>query len=117
MMLKELLASDPTGTQVTVEYLGEPSAALLFRREDLGDEEIEEELEIWLETAEQEEADDDLVLCGVHPIGDDTQVERLFYFRPSKGDDGPVYSLDVDGTVVPGTLTQFAENFDCFKKP
>ena len=49
-------------------------------------------MEAWLETAEDEE---DLVLCGFHPIDEEFQVERLFYYKKSE-DRAVVYSLDVD---------------------
>jgi len=109
------LITDPRGTPVTVEHLDEDSQALLFERDSL-DEEWAEELEIWLETAEEEEADDDLVLVGFHPIGEDTQVERLIYYRKSSGDSGPIFTLDVDGTAVPGTLAQWKDSSAAFTK-
>lgn len=112
--LKSLIAS-PSGTPVHVEYLDEQTTALLFEASSL-DEEWAEELEIWLETAEEEQANDDLLLIGLHPIDDDTQVERLFYLKASEGGEaGPVYSLDVDGTVVPGTLAKFGDSLSIFK--
>ena len=106
------MLTDPTGTRVRVSRNDETSEALFFTYGKLADE-LAEELEIWLETAENENADKDLILFGYHPVGDGTQVERLFYVRKSKGGfKGPVYQLDVDGTVVPGTLDDWAPSFD-----
>lgn len=114
MSLKKLI-TDPSGTQVQVQYQDESSLALLFEPDSL-DEEWAEELEIWLETAEEEQANDDLQLFGLHPVGEDTQVDRLFYLKKSEGgENGPVYSLDVDGTVVPGTMERFGEGLSIFK--
>lgn len=110
MTLEELIASDPGGTIVAIDNVD--GQAMLFRREDLDPDWAEEELETWLETAEEEEGDPDLVLFGYHPV--EPQVERLLYFRRSEGPEGPIYALDVDGTAVPGTLTEYASNFDVF---
>lgn len=87
--------------------------AVLFRRDEVDLDEVEEEMETWLETAEEEEEDEDLVLCGFHPIDEEFQVERLFYYKKSE-DGAVVYSLDVDGTAVPGTLETFSNSFACF---
>ena len=92
----------------------EPTHAILFQRDQIELEEVDEDLEVWLETAEEEEEDEDLVLCGYHPVDDDTQVERLFYYRKSENG-RVVYSLDVDGTAVPETLETFCESFACFE--
>ncbi len=108
----ESLLTEPSGTRVRVTRDDETSFALFFKQSKLEDD-LTEELDVWLETAEDETADKDLVLFGMHPVGDDTQVERLLYVRKSKGGfTGPVYSLDVDGTVVPGTLDEWAPSFD-----
>ncbi len=109
------LITDISGTRVRVEHQGEETTALLFDRDNL-DEEWAEELEIWLETAEEEEQDEDLILIGLHPVGDDTQVDRLLYYRESAGPTGPIYALDVDGTAVPGTLEVWKANSDAFTK-
>ncbi len=108
------LITNISGTHVSVEHQGEQSTALLFDRDNL-DEEWAEELETWLETAEDEEEDDDLILIGLHPIGDDTQVERLLYYRESAGPTGTIFALDVDGTVVPGTLAPWKTSSDAFR--
>lgn len=108
--LVETLMFDLSGTEVQVEVDGESSLALIFDADELGDD-WAEELEIWLETAEDERKDKDLILFGFHPVGDNTQVERLLYFRKSAGGaTGPVFGLSVDGTVVPGTLGEWAES-------
>lgn len=107
------LITNISGTHVSVEHQGEQTTALLFERESL-DEDWAEEVDGWLETAEDEEEDDDLVLIGLHPIDDDTQVERLLYYRESAGPTGTVFSLDVDGTAVSGTLTPWKTNSDAF---
>ena len=109
------LITDISGTKVSVEHQGEQTTALLFDRDNL-DEEWAEELEIWLETAEDEEEDDDLILIGLHPIGEDTQVDRLLYYRESSGPTGTIYALDVDGTAVPGTLEAWKTSSDAFTK-
>ncbi len=113
--LVESLMFDLSGTEVAVEVDGESSLALIFDRDELGDD-WAEELEIWLETAEEEDKDKDLVLFGFHPVGDNTQVERLLYFRKSSGGAaGPIFGLSVDGTVVPGTLGEWAEGCEAIK--
>ena len=114
MTYEELVAKSPSNSPVTLEHEGAQSSAILFRREAVHPQWEEEEFEVWLETAEDEEDDDDLELCGLHPVGEGTQVERLFWRRPSEGANGKVYVVDVDGTVVPGTLDVFAESFDIF---
>ncbi len=107
------LITKPSGTHVSVEHDGEQTTALLFDRESLH-EDWAEEVDGWLETAEEEEEDDDLVLIGLHPIDDGTQVERLLYYRESAGPSDTVYSLDVDGTAVSGTLAPWKTSSDAF---
>ena len=114
MMTLEDLVNEPGGARAGVQHQGELTHAILFLERGGLDPDWEEELEIWLETAEAEQADPDLVLFGFHPIDEGTQVERLFYRRPSEGAEGPVYTLDVDGTAVPGSLAKFADNVDVF---
>lgn len=108
------LITNISGTHVSVEHEGEQTTALLFDRESLH-EDWAEEVDGWLETAEDEEEDDDLVLVGLHPIDEGTQVERLLYYRESAGPTGTVFSLDVDGSVVPGTLSPWKTSSDAFR--
>ena len=104
------------GTGAADQYAEHPTPthAILFHRDQVDLDELEEEMESWLETAEDEEDDEDLVLCGFHPIDGDLQVERLFYYKKSE-DGAVVYSLDVDGTAVPDTLEAFSQTFACFE--
>lgn len=107
----EELLSDPSGTEVSLFRDGETSRALLFEPGALG-EDWSEELEIWLETAEDVVGDEDLIPFAIHPVGPDTQVERLLYVRTSKGGHaGPIFALDVDGTAVPDSLHEWAPSF------
>lgn len=110
-----LVRLDATGTGAEDQYGNEVTHALLFRRENCDPEFVEDELEVWLETAEDEEANEDLVIIGCHPTDEHLQFERLFYQKKSLGPEGPVFSLDVDGTAVPGTFREFAPSLSCFK--
>ena len=115
MTLEDLIAANPAGTVVDVEYYEDepPTQALLFRRELL-DEDWEVDLQDWMDTGEEYEDDEDLVLFGIHGVGEDTQVDMLFYYRKSDGDEGPIYTVDVDGTIVPGSLERWKDGFDAF---
>lgn len=105
-----------SATSAAEQYEGdsEPTHAILFNGGEVDPVDIDDEYEAWLETAEDEMDDDDLVLCGHHPIDEGTQVERMFFFRKSEGG-RVVYAMDVDGTAVPGTLDKFSDDFGCFE--